>query len=301
MYAYLKFCLNRMGGSKKKNWKQYIEWNFQSCIYNEAMISDVIAPSPWKIYSCHNGLRIFKEAPDWGFHGRSWGNHPVMMAVSVIEGTSEDIFQTLMSLRPSRSEWDFCTHQGSVIDHIDDHTDIIHVKLYNDRLPWGMKPRDFLLQRYWRRENDGTYVLSFHSVHHKTCLPQRDYVRASLQSGGFLITPVKNGKASVVKHMLAIDWKFWKWYPCPSSAATPLTISLLERLAALREYFKAKDGNCSSEPIAMKVDTKNEVTKDNKRVMEHVMEDKAGKDISHCTSLTDMNDSDEFFDAYERM
>lgn len=81
----------------------------------------------------------------------------------------------------------------------------------------------------------------------------------------------------------------------------PSLVLLFSPFAALREYFKAKDGNCSSEPIAIKVDTKNEVTKDNKRVMEHVMEDKAGKDISHCTSLTDMNDSDEFFDAYERM
>ncbi|ESW23868.1 hypothetical protein PHAVU_004G082900 [Phaseolus vulgaris] len=259
----------RMGGSKKKKWKQSIEWNFQSCIYNEAMTSDVIAPSPWKIFSCHNGIRIFKEAQDWGFHESIWGNHPVMMTIGVIDGTSEDIFHTLMSLGSSRSEWDFCTYQGSVIDHIDDHTDIIHLKLYDDRLPWGMKPRDFLLQRYWRREKDGTYVLLFHSVLHKNCPPQRDYVRASLKSGGFLITPVKNGKSSLVKHMLAIDWKFWKLYPHLSSGAISLTISLLERLGALREFFRAKVGNFSSEPIAMKVDIKNEVTKNNNKVVEH--------------------------------
>jgi len=54
-----------------------------------------------------------------------------------------------------------------------------------------------------------------------------------LIGGGFLITPVKNGKSSLVKHMLAIDWKFWKLYPCPSSTATSLTISLLDRLTGL--------------------------------------------------------------------
>jgi len=43
------------------------------------------------------------------------------------------------------------------------------------------------------------------------------------------------------------------------------------------------------------------VTKDNQRVMEHVMEDEVGKDVSNCTSLTDMNDSNEFIDAYEAM
>jgi len=33
-----------------------------------------------------------------------WGNHPVMMTIGVIDGTSEDIFHTLMSLGSSRSE-----------------------------------------------------------------------------------------------------------------------------------------------------------------------------------------------------
>jgi len=35
---------------------------------------------------------------------QSWGNHPVMMAVGVLDGTSEDIFHTLMSVGSSRSE-----------------------------------------------------------------------------------------------------------------------------------------------------------------------------------------------------
>lgn len=64
MYVYLKFCLNRMGGSKKKKWKQSIEWNFQSCIYNEAMTSAVIAPSPWKLFSCYNG----KSFSSYSYH-----------------------------------------------------------------------------------------------------------------------------------------------------------------------------------------------------------------------------------------
>jgi len=67
----------------------------------------------------------------------------------------------------------------------------------------------------------------------------------------------------------------------------------------LREFFRAKVGNFSSEPIAMKVDIKNEVTKNNNKVVEHVMEDAEEKHISHCTNFRDMNDSDEFFDAFE--
>ena len=33
-----------------------------------------------------------------------WDDHPAIMAVGVIDGTSEDIFNTLMSLGPLRSE-----------------------------------------------------------------------------------------------------------------------------------------------------------------------------------------------------
>jgi len=77
------------------------------------------------------GIRLFKEAKDWDSYGRVscsfdslvhdyfnwlfgwkccssqyWDDHPAIMAVSVIDGTSEAIFRTLMSLGHSRSEYD---------------------------------------------------------------------------------------------------------------------------------------------------------------------------------------------------
>lgn len=45
-----------------------------------------------------------------------------------------------------------------------------------------------------------------------------------------MVTPVNQGKQSLVKHMLAIDWKFWKLYLRPSSARS-ITIRMLERVA----------------------------------------------------------------------
>ncbi|KAG5100127.1 hypothetical protein JHK82_045179 [Glycine max] len=188
------------------------------------------------------GLRMFKEARDWDSHGNKWGTHPVMMAVGVVDGTSEEIFHTLMSLGSSRSE--------------------------------GMKPRDFLLRRYWRREDNGTY------------------------GGGFLVTPINKGKQSLVKHMLAIDWKLWKLY-LSSSSARFSTIRMLERVAALREFFKAKAGNCSSEPIEIAVDIKNEVTEENSKAVEGVLEGEVDGETSRRTNLMGLDDSDEFFDVSE--
>ncbi|KAJ1403096.1 START-like domain superfamily [Sesbania bispinosa] len=266
----------RYGGSKSTDWK-YSNLNFQSCVYTEAMTSDVIAPSPWKIFGCQNGLRMFKEAKDWDSRGRHWGDHPAIMAVGVVDGTSEAIFHTLMSLDPSRSE--------------------------------GMKPRDLLLRRYWRREDDGTYVLLYHSVYHSMCPPQRGYVRACLKSGGFVVTPVNKGTQSVVRHMLAIDWKFWKLYLRPSSARA-ITIRMLERIAALRELFRTKTGSYNSEPIIMtkdiglplnvKEDIKTEVPAENSNIEDLlVVKDDVDKELSGRTSLMGLNDSDEFFDVPE--
>ncbi|GAU15865.1 hypothetical protein TSUD_40860 [Trifolium subterraneum] len=274
----------RYGGAKSIDWRSS-SINFQSSAISEAITTDVIAPSPWKIFGCQNGLRMFKEARCWDVRGRRWGDQSAIMAVGVVDGTSEAIFNTLMSLDPSRSEWDYCINRGSVVDHIDGHTDIIHLQLDNDWLPWGMKPRDLLLQRYWRREDDGTY------------------------GGGYVVTPVNKGTQSVVRHMLAIDWRLWRLYSRPSSSRS-VTISMLERVAALRELYRTKA--VSSEPIAM---TKNigmpvsvqkdvtiEIPQESRTIEELVevkdeVEDKEICGRSSC--LMGLNDSDEFFDVPE--
>ncbi|XP_027085882.1 protein ENHANCED DISEASE RESISTANCE 2 isoform X1 [Coffea eugenioides] len=302
----------RLDCSSKTHYSNSIDWTLRSSRVIDAMTSDVIAPSPWKIFGCENGLRLFKEAKDRESHAK-WDDHPAIMAVGVIDGSSEAIFQTLMSLGPSRSEWDFCLYKGSVIEHLDGHTDIVHKLLYRNWLPWGMKPRDLLLRRYWRREDDGTYVILYHSVFHQRCPPQVGYVRACLKSGGFVISPVNQGKQSVVRHMLAIDWKFWKSY-LQTSSARSITIRMLGRLAALRELFRAKLGNNSvsdfssgeltkesrlhqiGEGLRIEVPTRLETRKS----IDDVEGEEVVKTPSEHASLLGLNDAaDEFFDVPE--
>ncbi|GLT93217.1 hypothetical protein SLE2022_110180 [Rubroshorea leprosula] len=297
----------------KRTRRNSMEWIFGPSLHTEAMTSDVIAPSPWKIFGCQNGLRLFKEAKDWDSRGRHWDDHPAIMAVGMVDGTSEAIFRTVMAVGPSRSEWDFCFYRGSVVEHLDGHTDIVHQLLYSDWLPWGMGRRDLLLRRYWRREDDGTYVILYHSVIHKKCPPQSGYVRACLKSGGYVITPVNDGSKSLVKHMLAIDWKYWKLYLCPS-ASRSITIRMLEKVAALRELFKAKQGNSSpdsygeftmemgldhmkKEDIQTKAQEPEEISRTDRDTL---IADEVEKPASGRASLMDLNDtSDEFFDVPE--
>lgn len=299
---------SRFGSAKRAHRQRSID--YYSFLHNEAVTSDVIAPSPWKIFGCQNGLRLFKEAKDWDSRGRHWDDHPAIMAVGVLNGTPEAIFHTLMSLGASRSEWDFCFYRGSVVEHLDGHTDILHAKLYSNWLPWGMMRRDFLLRRYWRREEDGTYVILYHSVIHKKCPPQNGYVRACLKSGGYVITPVNKGRESLVKHMLAVNWKFWKVYLRQPSGRS-LTIRMLERLAALREMFQAKAGNYPSDfssadsevKIMLPRDEVEDIKSEDKSQQKFELnadleEDEAEKTTSGRRSLMSLNDaSDEFFDV----
>ncbi|KAG8486941.1 hypothetical protein CXB51_020521 [Gossypium anomalum] len=301
----------RSSGSNNEHHNNSLDWTLYSSTKMDRVTSDVVAPSPWTIFGCQNGLRLFKEAKERDSH-RKWDDHPAIMAVGVVDETSEAIFQTLMSLGPSRSQWDFCFYKGCVVEHLDGHTDIVHKQLYSDWLPWAMKRRDLLLRRYWRREDDGTYVILYHSVFHKTCPPQKSYVRACLKSGGYVISPVNEGKQSVVKHMLAIDWKFWKSY-LRTSAARPITIRMLERVAALRELFRAKQVKYPSDDLssgelirkvrlhqsvedgAIDMCTQIEAGK-SKETTSEVME----RAPSEHSSLLGLNDAaDEFFDVPE--
>ncbi|PWA87231.1 pleckstrin (PH) and lipid-binding START domains-containing protein [Artemisia annua] len=284
--------------------KRSVDWTSSASTHVDAMTSDVIAPSQWKIFGCKNGLRLFKEAKDINNTSseRASNDFPAIMAVGVIEGTCEAVFRTFMSLGVSRSEWDFCFHNGSVVEHLDGHTDIIHLQLCRDWLPWGMSRRDLLLRRYWRREDDGTYGKNLEGK----CPPQQGYVRAWLQSGGLVISPLSQGKECVVKHMLSIDWKLWRSY-LPKTPARSMTIRMLGRVSALKELFRAKGGDqfpsefLTGEVESLQTGEEQMKQEDNlMQVEDEKMEDANDASVSCSSSLIGLNDAaDEFYDVPE--
>lgn len=241
----------RLSFSKKAIHRNCYHWTHASFVNMDAMTSDVIAPSSWKIFGCENGLRLFTETKDVHTIGVNWGDHPAIMAVGIVPGPPEAVFDTVMSVGPARFEWDFFFHKGSVIERLDGHTDIVHMILHSDSLPWGMRQRDLLYRRYWRREDDGSYVILYHSVYHEKCPPQPGYVRATVKSGGYVFSPSNQGKESVVKHMLSIDWKLWRSY-IRKAPARDVTISMLGRVAALRELYRARAGLFSADYLFSK-------------------------------------------------
>ncbi|XP_073393165.1 protein ENHANCED DISEASE RESISTANCE 2-like isoform X2 [Physcomitrium patens] len=208
---------------------------------------DVVASSPWQIIGCKNGLRFFQETSDGDeslLEKIRGDDIPTLMAVGVVDATPASVFETAMALGRSRAEWDFCFHQGRVIENVHGHTDIIHEQFHSRWLPWRMKPRDLVFQRYWRRDDDGTYVILYNSINHEKCPPGRKFTRAWLHSGGFVISPLKGRKDKVkwcmVKHIMKVDWKGWEFL-WRKSRNRDMSLIMLERIAAIRELYKVKE------------------------------------------------------------
>lgn len=140
--------------------------------------------------------------------------------------------------------------------------------------------------------------------------------------GGHVITPIKNGKACVVKNMLSVDWKFWKSYVRKASSRS-ITIHMLGNIAgsvyvsfsvklarlfssflflskiwrrsflvaALRELFRARAENSSTELLPEELDI---------GILDCERQDEALDQLSENSSLTGPNDAvDEFYDFPE--
>eukprot|EP00246_Nothoceros_aenigmaticus_P004620 TRINITY_DN16220_c0_g1_i1.p1 TRINITY_DN16220_c0_g1~~TRINITY_DN16220_c0_g1_i1.p1 ORF type:complete len:732 (+),score=134.56 TRINITY_DN16220_c0_g1_i1:125-2320(+) len=213
-----------------------LDWT--QSLSNQDGQADVVTTSPWRIFGCRNGLRLFKETSDEDFQNklRSY-DPPAVMAVGTINSTCESIFATILGLGSSRLQWDFCFVRGKVIERVDGHTDIIHEQYNSSWISCKMRPRDLLLVRYWRREDDGSYAILYRSVEHEKCPPQQGFKRAWLKSGGYVISPLAPNK-TIVKHMIAVNWRL-RHISRKHVEAEDISIRILERISALREMYEA--------------------------------------------------------------
>ncbi|KAL8536476.1 hypothetical protein ACS0TY_011907 [Phlomoides rotata] len=195
----------------------------------------------WRLLQCQNGLRIFEELLEVEFLPKSCSR--AMKAVGVVEATCEEIFELLMCMDATRCEWDCSFQYGSLVEEVDGHTAILYHRLQLDWFPQFVWPRDLCYVRYWRRNDDGSYVVLFCSREHENCGPQPGFVRAHIESGGFNISPLKprNGRPRTqVQHLMQIDLKGWG-VGYISSFQQHCLLQMLNCVAGLREYYSQTD------------------------------------------------------------
>ncbi|KAJ1292265.1 hypothetical protein BS78_02G378800 [Paspalum vaginatum] len=187
------------------------------------------------------GMRIFEELLEVEYLARSCSR--AMRAVGVVEATGEAIFGLMMSMDATRYEWDCSFRQGSLVEEVDGHTAVLYHRLQLHWCPRLVWPRDLCYVRYWRRNDDGSYVVLFRSTEHPNCSRQRGFVRAFIESGGFKICPLKsrNGRPRTqVQHLMQIDLKGW-FLNYSTSFQYHSLLQILNCVAGLREYFSQTD------------------------------------------------------------
>ncbi|KAF3447852.1 hypothetical protein FNV43_RR08558 [Rhamnella rubrinervis] len=229
-----------------------LDWTREvdSDLSNQNACNQAFPRKLWRLLQCQNGepffmiaslLTFFEELLEVDYLPRSCSR--AMKAVGVVEGTCEEIFELVMSMDGTRFEWDCSFQHGSLVEEVDGHTAILYHRLQLDWFPMFVWPRDLCYVRYWRRNDDGSYVVLFQSREHENCGPQPGYVRAHIESGGFNISPLKsrNGKPRTqVQHLMQIDLKGWG-VGYISSYQQYCLLQMLNSVAGLREYFSQTD------------------------------------------------------------
>ncbi|XP_024169686.1 protein ENHANCED DISEASE RESISTANCE 2 isoform X2 [Rosa chinensis] len=208
---------------------------------NQSNNNQAFSRKHWRLLQCQNGLRIFEELLEVDYLPRSCSR--AMKAVGVVEATCEEIFELVMSMDQTRFEWDCSFQYGSLVEEVDGHTAVLYHRLQLDWFPMVVWPRDLCYVRYWRRNDDGSYVVLFRSREHENCGPQPGYVRAHIESGGFNISPLKprNGRPRTqVQHLMQIDLKGWG-VGYVSSFQQHCLLQVLNSVAGLREWFSQTD------------------------------------------------------------
>ncbi|XP_068649754.1 protein ENHANCED DISEASE RESISTANCE 2-like isoform X2 [Aristolochia californica] len=232
-----------------------LDWTreLDSGLSNHNNSDQVFSRKHWRLVRCQNGLRIFEELLEVDYLPRSCSR--AMKAVGVVEASCEAIFELVMGMDGTRFEWDCSFQYGSLVEEVDGHTAILYHRLQLDWFPMFIWPRDLCYVRYWRRNDDGSYVVLFRSREHKDCGPQPGFVRAHIESGGFNISPLKprNGRPRTqVQHLMQIDLKGWGIGYAPSFQQHCL-LHMLNSVAGLREWFSQTDETLAASRIPVMV------------------------------------------------
>uniref|UniRef100_A0A0D9YL05 START domain-containing protein n=1 Tax=Oryza glumipatula TaxID=40148 RepID=A0A0D9YL05_9ORYZ len=210
--------------------------------------------------------------------------------------------------KPFLGWWDCSFRYGSLVEEVDGHTAILYHKLQLHWCPMLVWPRDLCYVRYWRRNDDGSYVVLFRSTEHPNCGRQKGYVRAFIESGGFKISPLKsrNGRPRTqVQHLMQIDLRGWLLNYSPSFQYHSL-LQIQNCVAGLREYFSQTDETHITPRIPVMenmVDT-SAVQKDDKKSTEEVdsktkTPDRGQADSKNMGIIDEETDEDEDYQVPE--
>ncbi|KAH9686941.1 protein ENHANCED DISEASE RESISTANCE 2 [Citrus sinensis] len=273
-----------------------------SDLSNQNINNQAFSRKHWRLLQCQNepSSKVYLMQP------RSCSR--AMKAVGVVEASCEEIFELVMSMDGTRYEWDCSFQYGSLVEEVDGHTAILYHRLQLDWFPMFVWPRDLCYVRYWRRNDDGSYVVLFRSREHENCGPQPGYVRAHVESGGFNISPLKprNGRPRTqVQHLMQIDLKGWG-VGYLSMFQQHCLFQMLNSVAGLREWFAQTDERSAHPriPVMVNMASASVSSKKNQNLQDSLIHPSSSLDqlnagSRHSVMMDEYSDEDEEFQLAE--
>lgn len=169
---------------------------------------------------------------------------PSFRVSQVANGSPTEVFRLLMNLKRYQ-RWDPSIATMRVVQQMDDHADIVYITQRPTYLwPLWQKPRDLVLMRYWRREEDGSYFVMYQSIEHPECRVRHNYVRATLLGGGFVIAPQKVPSGAIRSHVtyvLRYDPGGWSRIYHQLGMDVDLVMPMLRSVVGIRDELSGTD------------------------------------------------------------
>jgi len=116
----------------------------------------------------------------------------------IINCSTDEVFDKLLNDRVNFEPWDEWEERCDILDEQPEkHLRIEHVWWFPINV-FGMstKPRDFVLERYWMKFENGSKLITWRSCSHAGAPEDPNYVRGKLWMFGYLITPKRRMRSA---------------------------------------------------------------------------------------------------------
>jgi len=151
------------------------------------------------------------------FVRESGPNEICVKGIGEVDATPQQIM-TLLTNRESIGSWDELCEGGDIIEELDLHTSLVHLR-FSTTYCILKQARDFVILRHLYVKDDGTQVLLGISAPNDS-YPLRDgYVRGEAKLGGFVAKPLENNRSEL---------RYLSWSDLQSLEARLLNIPLLD-------------------------------------------------------------------------
>jgi hypothetical protein len=135
-----------------------------------------------------NGISVYAEEQDEDGEGGA------IMVSAVVRAPPMDVFKSLVQVRRSEGLGIFAG--ARTVEMIDGQTHVVTQRWSAAGILGGLcAPREVVLLRTWRKDEDGTYIVLYQSTTHRSVRHENGWgwkrpVRAQVQAAGFTIAPL---------------------------------------------------------------------------------------------------------------